>query len=141
MAVGSLSPYRLVTYRFATRATTLALASGGTFLGVAMILGGPERFSSPGFATARLVPGGVYAWGGMLAAAGAVTLLGIHLQWARRTVMAGMALEGCWFAFFALTLAIAALHDPKVAVTGPVIYALVSMICAIEFQAGRGLRG
>lgn len=135
-----MSPYRLAAYQFSTRATILCLAAGGAVLGVAMILGGPDRFGAPGFATARLVQGGVYTWGAVLMTSSGVSLAGIVRGWSRRVVMAGMALEGCWFAFFAVALGLAAFRDPKVAVTGPIIYTVIAIVCAVGFDTGRELR-
>lgn len=140
MDLASVSPYRLVAYQFGHRAMIATLATVGVALGVAMIVGGPERFSSPGFRTARVVPGGVYTWGGMLTAAGLLTAAGIIRHWSRRIVMAGMACEGCWFAFFAVSLGVATFSDPHVAVTGPIVYSGVAVLCAIGYDTGSELR-
>lgn len=135
-----MSPYRLVTYQTGLRAFVACLAVTGIVLGLAMIAGGPERFGADGFAVARRLPGGVYTWGAAFAAAGGVAMAGIVAGWRRRVVMVGTGLEGCLFAFFALSLGIATYSDPKVAVTGPIIYTGCAALCAIAYDTGRGLR-
>lgn len=136
-----MSPHRLVPYQFAVRSWLTCLAVLGIAMGLAMVAGGPQRFGAAGFASARLVPGGVYSWGGLLAVAGAITLTGILGRWRRRIVMLGLLLEGAWFAFFAVALGSAAVADPHVAVTGPIVYGCVAALCAIGYDTGRWLRG
>jgi hypothetical protein len=138
--VGTLSPHRLLAYQSGRRISVECLGTFGVLLGAAIMVGGPGRFGAAGFAVARLVPGGVYAWGAALTLSGAVVLAGVATGWRRRVVMLGLALEGCWFAFFAVTLGSATARDPHVAVTGPVIYMLAACWCAIEYDTGRGLR-
>lgn len=133
-----MSPHR--SYQMGVRTGVACLAGTGVVLGVAMIVGGPGRFGANGFAVARTVPGHVYTWGGVLTVAGALGILGITLHWARQLVMVGLALEGCWFAFFAVSLGLAMLADPKVAVTGPIAYTSLACLCAIGYDTGRSLR-
>jgi hypothetical protein len=140
LEVHGLSPYRLVAYQSAHRVSVTCCAVIGLTLGAAMILGGPGRFTASGFATARVMPGGVYTWGGALALAGSLTLAGIGANWARRVVMAGLLLEGCWYAFFAVSLGIATYEDPHVAVTGPIVYTGAAIWCVIGYDTGRELR-
>jgi hypothetical protein len=128
---------RWMAYRFGNHASIVVLAVLGVGMGAAMLLGGPDRFSADGFRTARMVPGGVYTWGGLLLAAGLVNLLGVLGPWSWRTVIVGLTLQGLWFAFFAVSLFMASVGQPRVAVTGPFAYGGLAALCAIKVDTAR----
>ncbi len=131
-------PYH--AYQWITRAVIRTFATASIVMGLAMTWGGPGRFSSPGFATAREVPGDVYTWAGTSLLAGSVVLFGIALDWHRPTVTAGLFLAFFWHLFFALSLGISTAHTTSGAVTGPVAYgtfAILCMICAVGEREGR----
>lgn len=133
-------PYRLVTYQWITRAFIRTLGFGGLLLGLAMLFGGPERFSSPGFATARLVPGGVYSWGAAMVLAGGLVAFGVLADWQRRVVVAGLGLQAAWFLFFATSLTITTLQTTQGAVTGPFAYGTMATLCILGAVGGHGLK-
>lgn len=124
------------TYKWITRGIIRTLAVGCLMLGLAMIYGGAERFSGPSFATARLVPGAVYTWGGTIALAGAVVLAGILAHWFRRIVITGLWLMAVWFMFFVVSLGLTTLLSPQAAVTGPFAYGMLATVCVVIAVAG-----
>jgi hypothetical protein len=107
------------------------LGVGGSLLGAGLILGGPERFTSPGFTAARALPGEQYTWGGILVVLGLIvvwaTLGGAHY----RTLSTAIAMEGVWFSFFAVALAQSAIQQPSAAATGPFAYGMLAGSCAV----------
>lgn len=135
-----MSPDRFITYQWITRGIVRTLGCVGVALGVAMDWGGAERFSGPGFATARLIPGGVYTWGTSLAIAGFVVLVGVVAGWQRRIVALGLFLQALWFMFFAVGLAVTTASNPEGSVTGPFAYGGLAILCVIASVGGHGLR-
>lgn len=132
-------PLERLVYQLTTRTIIRILASSSVLMGVDMALGGPARFGSPGFATARLIPGEVYTWAGVITVGGLLTLGG-SLRWRRRTVMTGLAWMGLVFGFLDVTLWWSRFSDPKTAVTGCWIYFAVATTCAVLLAGGHGLR-
>lgn len=132
-----MSPLPSESYRWITRAFVKTFGIGGLLLGLAMIAAGPTRFSSPGLATARLVPGGVYSWGSVMVAAGVITLLGVIDHWRRNVVVVGMFLQAVWFLFFTISLVSTAVRSPTGAVTGPIVYTMLGVLAVIAAVGGR----
>lgn len=132
--------YSLLVYQAITRAIILAVGAGGALFGAGLIVGGPARFTSPSFETARLLPGQQYTWGALMLAAALVTLGGAAAKWQRRVVMAGAAAQGVLWGFFAASIGIVAASDPSTPYTGPIIYTLVAAISGIAFAGGYALR-
>jgi hypothetical protein len=125
--------------RWLLRAVILTVGAGSTFMGVSLIAGGPQRFTAPGFATARLIPGGSYTWGALILAAGVAVLAGAGL-WHRRTLEAGCLGMGAWYLWFDLSLIVTSTRDPHGAVTGAVIYLTAAVLCAVLYHAARKIR-
>lgn len=125
--------------RWLLRAVILIIGAGSTLMGVSLLLAGPGRFSSPGFATARLVPGGVYTWGVLILIAGSATLSGAGawhphiLRWA----CLGMAF---WYLWFDLSLIVTSAMDPRGSVTGAVVYLMVTALCLLLWSAAGTIR-
>lgn len=128
-------------YQGTHRDIVRVLSFGAVAFGLGLIGGGPGRFGSPGFATARLMPGTCYTWGAVIVVFGATALAGIAMGWQRRVVMAGLYLQGAWFLFWAVTLFTSFRDDARVPATGWMIYALVSAIYFMLAAAGHNLRG
>lgn len=133
-------PYRreLATYRWFTQAVITVYGLGGCLLGLAILIGGPTRFSASSFATAREVPGGLVTWGVMFLLCGAITLLGAAL---RRVPLlrAGLLAQAFGFTFLDIALIHTAFHEPRAALTGCVIYALVASTCLATWGAAEEL--
>jgi hypothetical protein len=125
--------------RWLLRAVILLIGAGSALMGAALILGGPGRFGSPSFATARLSPGEVYTWGVLILAAGAATLLGA-ITWRRRLVEAGCLAMAFWYLFFDVSIITISFPDPHGAVTGAVVYSTVTGLCFLLFHAARNIR-
>lgn len=125
-------------YRWFVQAmVTIAGCTAGA-LGLAILAGGAARFTAPGFATARLIPGSWATWGVMFTAIGALTLLGAwqrHNAWIR----VGLLAEAIGFLFFDLSLIATAFADPKGALTGCVIYAAFPAACLALWGAVKEL--
>lgn len=128
------------TYQFATRSMVRVIASATVVLGGVLIWGGPARFSSPGFATARQVPGQQDTWGVLFIASGALAWAGIYAGWRRKPIMVGLACQAVLFFFLAMSLAVSASRDSRTALTGAVVYGMASMLCVIAWSAGHALR-
>lgn len=128
-------------YQGTHRDIVRVLSFGAVAFGLGLIGGGPDRFGSPGFATARLMPGGCYTWGTLIALFGATALAGVAAGWRRRVVMTGLYLQGTWFLFWAVTLFNSYRDDSRVASTGWMIYGLVSAILFMLATTGHNLRG
>ena len=113
------------------RLSTRVIGACGVLLGLVLILGGHERFQAPSFATARSVPGQYLTWGALAGAAGAAVLIAsIRRAWTA-LVWAQSAL-GVWCLFFAGGVLIAAVRDPRAALTGFVTYTAVGLVLIIQ---------
>ena len=130
-------PFREVDKGSMIRGFIVIRSTGLFLLGAALCYGGPERFSAPGFATARAIPGGVYTWGCTVAIAGAVALAGVARSWHRRAVITGLWLQAFWVLFFMISLTKTAFASDKGALTGPVVYLMVAAECLL-FAVGAG---
>jgi hypothetical protein len=130
-----------IIYQGTHRDIVRVLSFGAVVFGLGLIWGGPDRFTSPGFAVARLMPGGCYTWGAAIALFGAVTLIGIAAGWVRRVVLSGLFLQGAWFLFWAVSLFSAFVDDARVATTGWMVYGLVSGVHFLLASTGHNLRG
>lgn len=126
-------------YQLAVRTTVRVLAGGALLMSGLLTLGGPARFATPSLATARLVPGGVYAWAALIGIAGATTWTGIALGWRRPVVTTGLALLAVWAAFLDLSLWIQVIQEPTTPLTGAVVYAMLTAVSLILYSAGHEL--
>jgi hypothetical protein len=127
-------------YKWGQRYEIRALALVALAVGVAILVGGHTRFDhAPAFATARTVLGGYYTWGLLMIAVGGWTL-GASLRWKRPWVMVGLLMQCVIFAFFTITLVMAAWQTPTTAWTGVAIYGGYSVLCAIAYVVGHELR-
>lgn len=92
----------------------------GIIYGVAVCLGGPERWSSAVYGTVSRVPGSPYVWGVIIATAGALTITGsLRLNMQLRDV--GLWLYAAWLFFFGTGIAISASTNRAVAYAGTVL--------------------
>jgi hypothetical protein len=132
-------PQEKVTYQLAVRTTISIFAVTSTLMGIDMTVSGPARFTAPALATARTVPGGVWTWGAIIAAGGALTLTG-SIGWHRRVVMAGLTWMGLVFGFFDIALWTSRFADPRAAVTGCWTYLMVAAACGVLIVSGHRLR-
>lgn len=115
-------------YRWFTRGILALLGIASLGLGVSLVLGGPGRFTSSGFAAARLVPGGCYTWGIMFIVAGGATLLGHVIQHLGITRV-GLLAEAAGYLFFVLGLTVSDFKDIHAAFTGVVTYLVLAVAC------------
>jgi hypothetical protein len=127
-------------YQWGVRTAVKILSTTAGGLGAGILIGGPERFSSPGFVTARQVPGQHVTWGCMFLLTAGVAALGIAFGWRRRLVMVGLAAQAVGFTFLSTSLAVTAAHDPRTAYTGVVVYAGMAALCVATWNAGHALR-
>jgi hypothetical protein len=132
-------PQEKAIYQLATRTIIRTLSGSAILMGALMAWGGPRRFSAPAFETARAVPGGVYTWAVAATASGVISWAGIWRGWRRPIVGVGLACQGGWYAFLDVSLWLTATADPTVPLAGPVVYALVAVICLILYSAGHEL--
>lgn len=125
--------------RWLLRAVILIVGAGSALMGVSLLAAGARRFTSPGFATARLVPGGVYTWGVLILIAGVATLIGAGawhphiLRWS----CLGMAF---WYLWFDISLIVTSAPDPKGSVTGAVVYLMVTALCLLLWSTAGSIR-
>jgi hypothetical protein len=132
-------PQEKAIYQLAVRTTVQVLSGGAVLMGALVAWGGPGRFATASLATARLVPGGAYAWAAAIAGGGIFTCAGIAARWRRPVVCAGLAWQGAWYAFLDLSLWTTALHDPTTPLIGAVVYAMLAALCAVLYAAGHEL--
>lgn len=123
-------------YLLLVRTARWTLAVLAVLLGLALIAGGPARFGAPSMYVARQVPGEHVTWGAFIAAAGLAVVVGkLTERWP--LVEAGMFAIGLWCWFFAVTLAVSALREPKAALTGLVVYGGVAFLATAHGTALR----
>jgi hypothetical protein len=116
--------------------STQAWAWASVFYGVAITVGGPERWTGTAFAALRQVPGAPALFGCLFIIGGGVTYIGCRTgQW--RTRNAGMWLLMILYLGFAGCFAFAAINDPRSSLGGVVIYAVISL----QLMVLRRLRG
>jgi hypothetical protein len=127
-----------VVYRWAVQALVTTLGFGAATLGLAVYLGGMDRFGGAPFATARLVPGSPWTWGLVIGLAGVLTLVGAAMN-SRRFLRTGLFIQAFWYLFFDISLIAAAVADPHVPLTGCVIYLMISAVVLVVWGASRDL--
>ena len=107
-------------------------------VGMLIILGGEERWSSPSFAAALLVPGAPASWGLVVATFGALTLVGSFTPRLKVTA-AGLFGVAVWCLFFAGAMLKTALDNPGAASTGAAVYTGVAVttlvLCAAYWRS------
>lgn len=98
--------------------------------GVGIMLGGPERWNSPGFATLRLAPNPTIFWGTWLVSFGLLVGLGSLLRffWLKAVGLIGIATWSILFAFGGL---VAAATVPTASNTGGKTYVLIAAVAVI----------
>ncbi len=128
-----------ITYQESNRAVIRALALIAFVVGLAIILGGPERFNhTPSLSVAAQFPGGWVSWGVAAMGIGAWTTVA-SIGWHRRGVMFGMLAQTLFFSFWTVTIGVSAFQQPTAPLTGIGVYGGYSLTCAIKFVAGREL--
>lgn len=121
------------------QACTRLLATFAVFQGVFIVLGGADRWQSRGLAVAMSVPGAPQSWGYAILGAGLLTLVGTLMSRMVLTALASVAI-GTWCLFFAVSLFIVTIRDPRVATTGVITYgtvALLSCTLAVPYWQSR----
>jgi hypothetical protein len=110
-----------------------ALVAGG--LGLAILVGGPVRFSGPSLTGAReLAPW--WAWGLAVAAAGLALAAGTALE-RRALLLAGYVMAATWGLFFAGGVLAAAVLSPQAILTGAVIYLAYARVMVVRARRVR----
>jgi len=99
-------------------------------IGIFVITGGRERWSSPAFETAMQVPGAPASWGVAILIIGSVGLFG-SLTARLRMVSGAMMGISIWCTFFTLSLLHAALKHPEAATTGVLTYGTMAVTAAV----------
>lgn len=101
-------------------------------LGLALLLGGPGRTSSPSFSAIRRSVG-VRPCGALLLAFAALTVAAVYVRPHLRADRAALAfavpvsLAAGWYAYCALAFGISAALDPRAALTGSIVYASLTV--------------
>lgn len=127
-------------YQASQRLTIQALAVIAILVGVAILLGGPERFNhAPSLQAAAQVPGGWVTWGTLAILVGGWTLGASH-RWHRQRVMWGLLAQTIFFSFWTVTIAASAVQQPTSPLTGIAVYGGYSVACSICYVAGHELR-
>lgn len=108
----------------------------GVALGLALLLGGADRFAGAPFATARTVPGDQITWGLIALLGGSLGLVGSVTRRVR-LLTSGVAVLVVWDLFFSLTFTVAALSGRN-SLTGCVTYAFAACWGAILLVSLRG---
>lgn len=114
-------------------ATVRTYGAGALLYGLTIILQGPERWTGPQFAIATaLAPS--WAWGAIVACFGALILLG---SWSAAFGLRNVGLYGVavWLLFLAGTIVVAGAEQPRVSVSGAVLYAAVAFALVIVARA------
>ena len=116
--------------QWAVRTVTTTFAIMGSLLGIAIIVGGPERFSGISYTVALQLPGAPWSWGAIILACGLTTLTGVFVG---RPGIAGigMMLAGCWCLAFAIAFAISSFRYPTANTTAFFIYGSAAILCFI----------
>lgn len=136
-------PYRTaaVIYQQSQRLTVQALATIAIAVGVAILIGGPERFDhAPSLTVASQVPGGWLTWGVTATAIGAWTLFSSRHWEHRRGVMLGLLAQSIFFSFWTVTIGVSSYQQPFSPLTGIAVYGGYSVACSICYVAGHELR-
>jgi hypothetical protein len=125
-------------YKWLAQAMVTIFGFGSGALGLALLVGGPQRFAASSFATARMVPGQHITWGLMFLLGSTLTLLGAWRRWRglNRVGLLGIALG---FLFLDISLIVTAVNDPKAPITGAVIYAVVAAACLSAWGTAKEL--
>lgn len=132
-------PAEKFIYQLTVRTSMYVLSIGAVLLGAALGWGGPSRFATPSLATARIVPGGPYTWGALIAVGGAIALVGAVSGRHRDIVMIGIAWQGSWYLFFDVALWTTAAQDPQTPLMGCFVYAMLAVICGVLYAGGHRL--
>lgn len=131
---------RLATYEWYANCTVYLALLAALALSLAILLGGPRRFSAPSFAVARLIPGEQATWGGILLGLGLIMAFGVAMEWHAHLIMIGFLGMAAWYGFFALTLGVSSFREPSSALTGMCAYGTLSALCVLGWACGEGLR-
>ena len=121
---------------WASRICAYIMSFYGLVQGFVIVVGGANRFSAVGYATAMQVPGAPPSWGWFLIGCSLVCIIGIRTaNW--RLASLGMWLSGLWSMFFATAFAISALRDPHANLTAMVAYgkdAILFILIAVIYR-------
>ena len=114
------------------RRALLCWAISDTLLGIVLIVGGADRFSSPAWNTAKAIAP-MRTWGLIAFGVGLVWLLialcARHIPWPTAGYLIGVpaAILAGWHAFVWMALCFASIPHHRIALTGCVIYAGVAV--------------
>lgn len=137
--VKEIHPY---VAQWGVRSIARAAGTWAFIEGVIIILGGPDRWRSPSFATALQVPFAPTSWGVVALLLGPVIVVGTFLGWrGARVVGVALCALASWALFFALTFGITAWGNPYAATTAAPTYFFVAVglivLGVIYFDSGR----
>lgn len=112
------------------------LATFAVLQGIFIIIGGSERWSGPGFATALQLPGAPPSWGAILLLCGVSAIVGSFRCKPILVAVSHFCGAG-WSVFFAFTFVLTALQNEKAATTGIWAYSLIAFMYVIVGAAYR----
>lgn len=140
-----MSPELTINPRLAQFAVQLAgrvLSWFAILQGSFIIFGGLDRWSSPSFAAALLLPGSPPSWGIILVILGLSALVGSHMA-RLRPVIFGMFGGAAWCAFFAMAFGVTAMQNSLASTTGVWAYGLIGTLyglIGLTYRQSRKLR-
>jgi hypothetical protein len=130
-----MSPYR--NFRsdeaaWAVQAISRWFLTVGILLGLSIVHGHRQRWSSPSFSTALTVPGAPESWGVAIIILSVIglscSMVGPKLF---RVTAVGLGGVAVWYFFFAYSLLDVALSNPAASTTGVVTYSGCGVACSL----------
>ena len=116
--------------QWAVRLIVTVLGLLGIALGLAILLGGPERFSGVSYRVAASMPGAPWSWAVHILVAGVLTLAGVILGRAL-LVSLGMLAAGFCCLLFASAFILAQIQYPQANSTAAWMYLSAASVCLI----------
>lgn len=115
---------------WSVQALTRLTATFAILQGIAIIVGGPERWRGLSFQIALMVPGSPPTWGYLILVAGIVAAVGTFTG-SMRAVSYSMFIATAWSGMFAITFIIGAILHGESALTAIVTYSMIAIWFAI----------
>lgn len=128
-----MSPERKLNVReaqWAVQAMARGLMTIGLWLGIAIVVGGAQRWTSPSYEAALAYPYAPASWGWVI---GLAALVGLLASLKGRLTMVSNALfvMAVWALFFAWSFIDTAISNPFAATTGIPIYLGLAVACLL----------